>query len=520
MTELEIAYQYAQEQRVEYARDHNLAFARYTMPKFQDTGFHKKYYRVLDAFVHGVIKKLIISCPPQHGKSQGSSINVPAMMIGRDPDLKIATVCYSATKARKFGRKVKQLLSDEKYIEVFGNLKPEKKQSDYTNSAEEMEIVGYDGFLKNVGYQGGLTGDPVDVLLMDDLYKDWKEAKSPLIRENVKDWYNSTADTRLHNDSQQLIVFTRWDEDDLVGFIESKERVVVIESLDDIEEYRGQDVWFKINFEAIKTGEPTEIDPRQQGEPLWPERHSLAKLEKSRSKDPLMFDCLHQGNPSNAEGLLYHTGFEEYTKPPQNVIMRRCQVDTADTGTDYLAAVVWDETSDGYAYIVDLLYTQKPMDETEPLTANILHRNGVRKADFESNNGGKGFARKVEDILKDDYSNKTCKIEWYHQSANKEARIISNSATVCERIKMPLDWAARWPEFYTHVMRFKRIFRGNEHDDCADVLTSIVEQLVVEPIISGGSWYSTPAPIPETKLEPQALNLKEKQIVISGGSYF
>lgn len=512
MTELEVAHQYAEDMKIEYAKKYNLAFARHTMPKFQDTDFHKKYYSILDAFIHGRIQKLMISCPPQHGKSQGSSINVPAMMIGNNPDLKIATVCYSATKARKFGRKVKKLLVDEKYIEIFGRIISEKKQSEYSNTAEEMEIVGYDGSLKNVGYEGGLTGDPVDVLLMDDLYKNWKDAKSPLIRENVKEWYISTADSRLHNDSQQLIVFTRWDEDDLVGFIESKERVVNITCIEDIEKYNGEDVWFKINFEAIKTTEPTEIDSRQTGEPLWRERHSLARLEKSRSKDPIMFDCLYQGNPSNTDGLLYNVGFDEYKNTPRNIIQRRCQIDTADSGKDYLAAIVWDEANDGLAYIVDILYTQKPMDETESLTANLLDRNVVRKAHFESNNGGKGFARKVGELLKDDYSNKKCSVKWYHQSQNKEARIISNSATVCERIKMPFDWASKWPEFYTHVTKFKRLFKGNEFDDCADVLTSIVEHLV-DPVISGGSWFSTPAEIPEA-IE------KNKQEVVSGGSYF
>ena len=65
--------------------------------------------------------------------------------------------------------------------------------------------------MKFVGVSGGLTGDPVDVLIMDDLYKDWKETSSPLLRQMVWDWYITVADTRLHpNDSQQLIVFTRW----------------------------------------------------------------------------------------------------------------------------------------------------------------------------------------------------------------------------------------------------------------------------------------------------------------------
>ena len=102
-------------------------------------------------------------------------------------------------------------------------------------------------------------------------------ANSPIVRENVKDWYITVADTRLHNDSQQLIVFTRWNEDDLIGFIESNEKVVVIEKWSDIDN-PNPDKWYKINFEAIKTGNPTEIDNREKGEPLWPERHSIKKL--------------------------------------------------------------------------------------------------------------------------------------------------------------------------------------------------------------------------------------------------
>lgn len=487
--DIKVADKHIDDKRIKYAKDYNLAFARYTMPKFQDTQFHKNYYSILDAFVDGRIKKLIISCPPQHGKSQGSSINVPAMMIGRDPDLKIATVCYSATKARKFGRKVKQLLADPKYINIFGRLTPEGKQSRYSNTAEEMEIVGHDGFLKNVGYQGGLTGDPVDVLLMDDLYKDWKEAKSPLIRDNVKDWYNSTADTRLHNDSQQLIVFTRWDEDDLVGFVESKEPVINIKSLDDIDEYKDQDVWFKINFEAIKTTEPTDIDKRDIGEALWPERHSLPKLERSRDKDPLMFDSLHQGNPSNKVGLLYSNGFKTYKKLPDDILIKRNNTDTADAGDDYLCSINWDESKSGYAYVKDVLYTQKGMEETEPLTAKMLHDGGVRESSIESNNGGKNFARKVKDLLKDDYFNKQCVVDWYHQSENKEARIISNSATVQERIIMPIGWESKWPNFYKDVIKFKKLFRANDHDDAPDTLTAIAENFLEEVITTSSQEF-------------------------------
>ena len=351
-----------------YKAKHNLLdFTKYTFQKFQNTWFHQNYYTILNLFASGKIKKLIISVPPQHGKSQNSSIQLPAFMIGNNPDLKIATVCYSATKARKFGRKTKQLMSEKSYLDIFNSKLSTRIDANYINTAEEMEIVGHDGSLKMVGYEGGLTGDPVDVLLMDDLYKDWKEANSPVIRENVKDWYISVADTRLHNNSQQLIVFTRWHEDDLIGFIEKNEKVINIKNWSDIKN-PDPEKWYKINFEAIKTGEQTEIDKRLQGQPLWPERHSLKKLMKSREKDPLMFDCLYQGNPANMAGVLYGTNWKTYQTKPQSII-RKNYTDTADTGNDYLCSIDYDVCIDGLAYVIDVRYTQEPMEITEPLVA-------------------------------------------------------------------------------------------------------------------------------------------------------
>lgn len=463
-----------QEKRAEYARVHSLAFVRYTMPTFQSTQFHNTYYKVLTLFMKGDIKKLIISVPPQHGKSQGSSINIPAQMIGRNPDLKIATVCYSATKARKFGRKVKQLMSEPKYKELYPEARmAEKGDTNYINTAEEIEMVGYDGSLKMVGYQGGLTGDPVDVLLMDDLYKDWKEANSPIIRDNVIDWYVTVADTRLHNNSQQLIVFTRWHEEDLVGFIEKNEEVISIDSWQDVEDNKYRDVWFKINFEAIKMSDPTELDPRKENEPLWPARHSLKKLQKSRSKDPVKFDSLYQGNPTSKEGLLYGSDWKTYNKQPDNIIIRKNYTDTADTGDDMLCSIDYDLSSDGFMYVIDIIYTGEAMEVTEPLVSSMLDRDNVRQADIESNNGGRGFARKIDELTSD-----RCSIKWFHQGDNKEARIISNAATVKEKIIFPQGWHVRWPEFYNHLTKFKRTFKANKHDDAADVVTGMVEKSV------------------------------------------
>src|SRR5690606_21133098 len=106
----------------------------------------------------------------------------------------------------------------------------------------ELEVVGRKGGIRSVGIGGGLTGETVDILIMDDLYKDAMDAWSPIVRENVENWYSTVAETRLHNNSQQLIVFTRWHHQDLAGKLLSD----------------PDHDWTVISYPAIKEGEPTE----------------------------------------------------------------------------------------------------------------------------------------------------------------------------------------------------------------------------------------------------------------------
>jgi predicted phage terminase large subunit-like protein len=452
-------------------------FSKVVFPPLEFAAFHKTYYSVLQAFAEGRIKRLIVTMPPQHGKSQGSTCLLPAYLLGRNPDLRVAVASYSDTFAKKFNRDIQRIIDQPSYAAIFpdtalnGSNVVTVSQS-YLRNSSEFEIVGHRGSLKAVGRGGGLTGNPVDVMIMDDLYKDSAEGNSPTIRDAAWEWYTSVARTRLHNNSQELIVFTRWHEDDLIGRIEQTERVITLTSLADIDTLpQGQDVWAKVNFEAIKEDAPTELDNRTEGQPLWAERHGAELLQAKRKLDPHNFECLYQGKPASREGLLY-SSFKTYNElpPPAEIIKRTAYVDTADTGEDYLCAISYCVAKDGYCYITDILYTQEPMEVTEQATANLLTRNDCRSAAIESNNGGRGFARNVQRLAP------RVKVEWFHQSGNKESRILSNSATVQHNILMPSDWALRFPLFFAHLTAFKRLFRANSHDDCADAITGIAEK--------------------------------------------
>ena len=445
-------------------------FATQIYPFLEIQPFHSVYYRVLDAFARGDIRRLIITMPPQHGKSVGATTLLPAYMLGLKPDTRIAIASYSGSLASRFNRRVQRILESREYSELFPDttIKRGTKPANYIRTADEVEIIGREGALLSVGREGSLTGNRVDCFILDDLYKDAMEANSPIIRENCWEWYTSVVRTRMHNLSQELIVFTRWHEEDLIGTITRKEPCRELRSFDDLKDV-GENEWLYLNFEAIKASPPTEIDPRALGEALWEERQSAALLHQKRRLDTLRFECMYQGHPSSREGLLYGDSFTEYDTLPKDIVRYGNYTDTADTGDDYLCSICYAVDTDGAIYICDVVYSREPMEVTEREVAEMLCRNRTRIATIESNNGVRGFARAVQRMAT------TTKVEWFHQSGNKEARILSHSATALHLLRFPKGWQARWAELYNHLTTYRRTFHSNRWHDAADVITGIIE---------------------------------------------
>lgn len=458
-----------------------IEFAQSVYPFLELTPFHRTYYAILEAYATGRIAKLIVSVPPQHGKSVGASTLLPAYMLGIDPDTRIAIASYSGTLASKFNRRVQRIIESREYGELFPEttIKQGTKPAGYIRTSDEVEIIGCKGELLSVGREGSLTGNRVDCFIIDDLYKDAMEAQSPLIRQNCWEWYTSVVRTRMHNNSRELIVFTRWHEEDLIGELMRTEPCRELRSMADIDEV-GRDEWLYLNFEALKASPSTEIDPRSEGEALWPEQQSEELLKAKRRLDPARFEAMYQGHPTSREGLLYGNNFREYDTLPRDIVTRASYTDTADSGNDYLCSVAYAVDTDGVIYVTDVVYSREPMEHTEPLVAAMFSANDTRRAYVESNNGGRGFARALQRLLP------RVHIEWFHQSGNKEARILSNSATLLHNLRMPRGWNIRWPEFYSHLTTYRRLFRANRHDDAADALTGIIEREVTAP--SNSRW--------------------------------
>lgn len=426
---------------------------------------------------------------PTHN-SEGSSRLLPAFIEGLNPDAKICIGSYSTTIARDFNRDVQRIIDSDEYRQLFPNTYLNRSNvvtvsSNYLRNSEVIEMVGHRGSLRVVGRGGSLTSKTVDISILDDVYKDYAEGNSPVVRESAWKWYTTVVRTRLHNNSQELIVFTRWHEDDLIGRIEkSGEEIVTAETWEDIDNV-PQGAWLRINFEALKQGNPTELDPREKGEALWESRHSREKLEAQQALDPVQFQCLFQGNPSSAEGRLY-LPFKTYVDKDDwgQYIRTGCYVDVADEGSDYLFAVcyeirkaptqIWNEQKRRYepllfALVLDMEMTDESTEITTTTIPNLINRNNVQKVWVESNAGGSQFEKTISKKVR-------AFTQPFHQSGNKESRVLTASAMVNTQIIFPFGWETRHQKVYEHLRDFLRNFGANKHDDPEDALTGVYEK--------------------------------------------
>lgn len=148
-------------------------FAAGVYPFLEFRWFHEAYYRVLEAFAAGRVRRLIVTMPPQHGKSVGASTLLPAYLLGRNPDLRIAIASYSASLASKFNRRVQRIIDSPEYAAFFPEttIKRGARPPEYLRTADEVEIIGHRGGLLSVGREGALTGNRVDCFILDDLYR-------------------------------------------------------------------------------------------------------------------------------------------------------------------------------------------------------------------------------------------------------------------------------------------------------------------------------------------------------------
>ncbi|AKG66638.1 terminase [Lactobacillus helveticus] len=251
----------------------------------------------LQKIVDGEQHNLIISMPPQHGKSMLVTETFPSYYLMRHPDQSIMVTSYAETMYKRFSKRGRRHF--EKWApRLFGiNL-------GLANS-QEYDVAGYDGEAYYTSILGGGTGRPANLLIIDDPMKDEKEAASQTIRDNVWGEWASTFSTRLQKNASVIVIMTRWRTDDLAGRLLNMDK-----------SSKDKFNWEEIKFPAIAENIPagqTDAIGRKNGDALNPELHPISQLMiQKRNIGTQRFNALYQQSPTIQEGNIFKQDWTRY----------------------------------------------------------------------------------------------------------------------------------------------------------------------------------------------------------------
>ncbi len=397
---------------------------------------------------------LVVNIPPRHGKSR-TAMAFCEWVLGRNIHEKIMVGSYNEKLSGSFSKGVRGTIGETggditrvNYSNIFPNTQLKKGDT----AAERWTVEGgFNSFLAT-SPRGSATGFGATLLIIDDLIKSAYEAYNEEILKAHWDWFTGTMLSRLEEGGKVVIIMTRWHTNDLAG------RALR-------------------HFEKIGAG-VRQICYKALGDDgvmLCPEILSFRSYNnRIQSMGQEIAEANYQQLPIDVKGRLY-SGFRIYEKIPVKISGVYNYTDTADCGGDYLCSVNY-VVSEGEAYVTEVIYSKEAMEVTEPLVAEMLYRGEIMTAYVEANNGGRGFARSVERILKDKYSSNRTSFESFHQSKNKASRILSNATWVMAHIYFPRDWEEKYDEFYKALVSYNREGK-NKHDDAPDVVTGIAERV-------------------------------------------
>jgi hypothetical protein len=377
-----------------------LAFTEYTTLNWQAGKIHREICAQLDRVVSGEIDRLMLLCPPQHGKSQITSRRFPAYLLGRNPRLDIISASATADLAEGFGRDVRNVIASREYQNVFPG----------TRLAEDSQAKGkwntnHGGGYYAVGVGGQLFGRG-GAAIIDDPFGSWADAQSELKRETVWEWYQGTLYNRIRPGQPIIVIQHRMHEDDLAG------RLIEMQS-------HGGDKWEIINLPAL-------ID-----DPPWIERYDSQALERIRANtDPRQWSALYLQNPTPDEGTFFkREWFKFYKEPPKLNHFMSSDFAVTEGGGDFTEIATHGiDANDDLYLATDYWFGQTASDVWVETICDQIIKN--KPFAFFGESGG--IKRSVEPFLKKRMRERKafCRIDdcWLPSIADKASRALALQA--------------------------------------------------------------------------------------------
>ena len=390
------------------------------------------------------IRRLLVMMPPRHGKSEFCSRYLPSWYLGMNRIGRVILASYNATYAAEWGKKARNLT--EEHGHLFGVTVDQSSRA-----MDRWNIAGGDGGMAAVGAGGTLTGRGANLLIVDDPIKDAEEAHSKLVRDNVWDWWASTAYTRLEPDGAAVIVQTRWHLDDLAGRL--------LKRMED-----GGEKWRVLKLPAIGA----------DGAALWPERYDADRLaEIKQTLGNYYWSALYQQEPIPDGGGMFLADRIVIVRDLPKACRRAVRYwDTANsTDGDYTVGVLLTE-HDSVTYIVDVVRGQWTWKQRADVMRQTAERDTLDWRDLqlwvEAQRGDSGGM--VGDLMIRDFAKFGLRLDRPNQAKDVRARPIA------AQIEAGLVRLVRG-QWNTDYLDELRTFPHGAHDDQVDATSGAFNRL-------------------------------------------
>ena len=304
----------------EKAHDYFMPFAHHVYENFIEGQHHRIIAEKLELVAQGKLKRLIINMPPRHSKSEFASFLMPAWFLGRNPKLKIIQATHNTELAVRFGRKVRDLIDDPRYKDIFPdtNLKEDNK-----GAGKWQTDKGGEYFAAGVG--AAVTGRGADLFVIDDPHSE-QDALSESAFDNAYEWYTSGPRQRLQPGGAIIIVMTRWGKKDLTG------RLLAAQGSDVM-----ADQWEVVEFPAILPSD----------RPLWPEFWEKDALLGIKASLPVQkWNAQWQQTPTSSDSAIikrewWQEGEKKDIPPVKYIIQSYDTAFSKKESADYSAITTW-----------------------------------------------------------------------------------------------------------------------------------------------------------------------------------
>lgn len=449
--------------------------AKVVEPTTKQTALMDLLDQTLVDIENGTCDRVLISCPPQEGKSTRVTKTGPLWFLLNHPNRRIAIASYNQELADDFGREIRNMITGNQGED--GTVDLGLRIAGDNGSAAKWSLAGHKGGIKSVGIRSGLTGRPVDMLFIDDPIKDETEANSETERKKVLSFWQSVGLTRLAPGAPVIVIATRWHEQDLIGELSSgadKER------------------WRVINVPAQADYDPDkgETDPlgRAVGEYLDSARntdeHERDWEGTKLGVGPRVWSALYQGRPSPADGNIFkRDAWRRYDTPlwamddgvcrvtgdADEIIMSWDMTFKASKSSDFVVGQVWLKRG-ANVYLLDQVRRRMGFTETVAAFEALVAKWPQASAKLVED---KANGTAVLDVLKA----KIPGLIAINPKESKEARASAISPFVeAGNVFLPAPSIHAWVE---DLIEEASAMPFGAHDDMVDAMTQALQRLLV-----------------------------------------